>query len=192
MESVLAWWYHPKMNKYATKTCGKCGIKKPSNQLYTKSVDKKYTGSSSRSVNVLTFIGGLLGNKGARSAINQWLWQSSNRKYSGGTSKEINLCLRCYHFVPGSNSVKGIYKFLLFPFYLPYSFVRLVVTSPVTRVLFIHIARGLMWILFKFMRFLRFLGIKSFDQDGDGSIDGNDFQIAYKKVVKVFSKAEKE
>lgn len=180
------------MNKYSTKTCAKCGIKKPSNHLYPKSVDKKYTGSSSRSVNVLTFIGGFLGNKGARSAIHQWLWQSTNRKYAGGTSKEINLCVRCYHFVPRSNSLKGIYKFLLFPFYLPYSLLRLVVTSPVTRVLLIYIASALMWIVVKIMRFFKFLGIKIFDQDGDGTIDGKDFKIAYKKISDLFSKPEKK
>ena len=180
------------MKKFSTKTCAKCGVKRPSNYLYSKSVDKKYTGSSSRSVNVLTFIGGLLGNKGARSAISQWLWQSSNRKYAGGTTKEINLCLRCYHFVPEANSTKGIYKFLLFPFYLPYSIIRLIITSPITRVLLIYIVSAMMWIGVKILKSLKFLGIKVLDQDGDGTIDKKDFQIAYEKLSKVFSKSEEK
>jgi hypothetical protein len=50
----------------------------------------------------------------------------------------------------------------------------------------------MMWIGVKILKSLKFLGIKVLDQDGDGTIDKKDFQIAYEKLSKVFSKSEEK
>jgi len=178
------------LNTYAQRTCSKCGIRKPSNNMYSKTIDKIYSGSSRRSVNIFTFFGYLLGNKGSDRAIQQWMFQSTNRKYSGGTTKEIYLCLKCYHLVPRANSGKGIFKIIFFPFYFPYIVLRFVITSPVTKVVLLSIVSILIWVSLKFLKFLKFIGIKIIDQDGDGDIDGKDFQLAYQKAANLFSNSK--
>ena len=174
--------------KYSNRTCTRCGIKKPANRIYSKTVEKSYTGKSRRSINVMTWIGGVLGNKGASRAIQQYLWQSSNRKYGGSTTKQINLCSKCFHIAPSHNR-PGILKFLIFWFYYGPKFL---LTSPVVRELVIYIFGIFVWLLIKLLKFLGFLGIKILDQDGDGDLDKKDLEIAYQRVASFFSRFKKK
>jgi hypothetical protein len=170
--------------KHINRTCIKCGIKKPANRIYSKTVKKSYTGSSRRSINGMTLIGGFLGNKGAQRAFQQYLWQSSNRKYGGSATKQINLCRKCYHSAPSHNR-PGILKLYFFSFYyIP----KFLLTSPVVRELVIYTFGIFVWLFTKLLKFLGFLGIKILDQDGDGDLDKKDLEIAYQRVASFFSR----
>ena len=103
------------MSELSIRTCTRCGKKKPSNRIYSKSVPKKISGSSSRSINIFTLIGGFLGDKGSATALKQWLFQSSNRKYGAELTKDINLCSLCYHRMPSQSGGYGIFKIIFFP-----------------------------------------------------------------------------
>ena len=176
--------------KYATRTCSKCGVKKPSNKIYKKTVEKSYSGSSRRSINLFTWIGFLFGNKGARRAVKQYLFQSSNRKYGASVTKEINLCSSCFHRVPPPKG-KGIYKIIFFPFFIFYTPIKFLLTSPLIRELVIYLFGIFVWLSIKFLKMLRFLGIKILDRDGDGDLDKKDLEIAYQKVSTFFSRFKK-
>ena len=179
--------------KYSTRTCSRCGIKKPANRIYSKTVEKSYTGSSRRSINAMTWIGVLLGNKGATRATEQYLFQSSNRKYGGSTTKQISLCSQCFHRVPAIKSkVPLLFKLFFFPFFLFYITAKFLLTSPLIRELVIYIFGIVVWLTIKLLKMLRFLGIKILDQDGDGDLDKKDLEIAYQKVESFFSRFKKK
>tara|TARA_Y100001935_G_C17133624_1_gene421884 strand:- start:81 stop:656 length:576 start_codon:yes stop_codon:yes gene_type:complete len=173
--------------KYSTRTCSRCGAKKLSNKIYKKTVERSYSGSSRRSINIFTWIGFLLGDKGALRAIKQYLFQSSNRKYGASSTKEINLCSLCFHRVPSVKS-KGIYKIIFFPFFIFYIPAKFLLTSPLIRELVIYIFGIVVWLTIKLLKMLRFFGIKILDQDGDGDLDKKDLEIAYQKVSTFFSR----
>lgn len=174
--------------KHSTRTCSRCGIKKPSNRIYSKTVNKSYTGSSRRSINAMTWIGVFLGNKGAGRAVQQYIWQSSNRKYGATSTKQINLCVKCFHSAPSHNR-PGILKLL---FFSPLYILKFLLTSPLIRELATYIFSIFIWLLIKILKFLGFLGIKILDQDGDGDLDKKDLEIAYQKVTSFFSRFKKK
>ena len=176
------------MAKYISRTCKRCGIKKSANKIYTKLVEKTYKGSSRRSINILTWLGLLFGDKGAQRAIKQWLFQSTNRKYSGQTTIAINLCSLCYHRVPSRRSGSGMLKILFFPFYI----FKLLLTSPLVRELILYLLSALVWLILKLLSVLRYFGLKIADQDGDGKLDKKDFDIAYNKVSSFFQNSNQK
>jgi hypothetical protein len=180
------------MTKYAIRSCTKCGRKKPANRIYAKLVDKTYKGSSRRSINILTWLGLLFGDKGAQRAIKQWLFQSTNRKYSGRTTIKINLCSLCYHRVPSSQSGNGFLKILFFGFYIPYKIFKFLLTSPLVRESIIYLLSALVWFILKLSKILGYFGLKILDQDGDRKIDKKDFDIAYNKVSSFLAKLKEK
>ena len=180
------------MGSYAIRTCKRCGRNKYANRIYTKWVDKNYKGLSRRSINVLTWLGFLFGDKGSKRAIKQWLFQSSNRKYSGQTKITINLCSLCYHLVPSGRSGSGCLKFIFFPIYIPYKIFKFLITSPLVREIIFHMLSVLVWFISKLFKSLRYFGIKVADQDGDGKLDKKDFDIAYERVSSFFQKSNKK
>ena len=173
--------------RYSTRTCSRCGIKKASNRIYQKTIERSYSGSSRRSINIFTWIGFFLGDKGALRAIKQYLFQSSNRKYGAQSTKVINLCSLCFHRVPPVKG-KGIYKIIFFPFFFIYIPIKFLLTSPLIRELVIYIFGIVVWLIIKLLKALRFFGIKILDQDGDGDLDKKDLEIAYQKVSVFFSR----
>ncbi len=180
------------MGSYADRTCKRCGRKKPANRIYTKLVEKTYKGSSRRSINILTWLGFLFGDKGAKRAIKQWLFQSTNRRYSGQTAIAINLCSLCYHRVPSRRSGSGLLKIIFFPFYIPYKILKLLITSPLVRELILYLLSALVWFISKLLKTLRYFGLKIADQDGDGKLDKKDFDIAYERVSSLFQKSKQK
>ena len=118
------------MAKYATRTCKRCGRKKSANKKYTKLVAKTYRGSSRRTINILTWLGLLFGDKGSKRAIKQWLFQSSNRRYSGQTEIAVSLCSLCYHRVPSGRSGNGCLKIMFFWIFILMDYQ----TKPCTRI----------------------------------------------------------
>jgi len=180
------------MTEYAIRTCIKCGRRKSANKIYTKLVEKTYKGSSRRSINILTWLGLLFGDKGSKRAIKQWLFQSTNRRYSGQTAIAINLCSLCYHRVPSRRSGSGLLKILFFPFYIPYKIFKLLLTSPLIRELILYLLSALVWFISKLLKALRYFGLKIVDQDGDGKLDKKDFDIAYDRVSRLFQKSNKK
>ena len=173
--------------KYSTRTCSRCGVKKTSNRIYQKTIERSYSGSSRRSINIFTWIGFLLGDKGALRAIKQYLFQSSNRKYGAQSTKIINLCSLCFHRIPPVKG-KGIYKIIFFPFFFIYIPIKFLLTSPLIRELVIYIFGIVVWFIIKLLKVLRFFGIKILDQDGDGDLDKKDLEIAYQRVASFFSR----
>ena len=173
--------------RYSTRTCSRCGIKKASNRIYQKTIERSYSGSSRRSINIFTWIGFFLGDKGALRAIKQYLFQSSNRKYGAQSTKVINLCSLCFHRIPPAKG-KGIYKIIFFPFFIIYIPIKFLLTSPLVRELVIYIFGIVVWLTIKLLKMLRFFGIKILDQDGDGDLDKKDLEIAYQKVLVFFSR----
>lgn len=180
------------MAKYATRTCKRCGRKKSANKMYTKLVEKTYRGSSRRSINILTWLGLLFGDKGSKRAIKQWLFQSSNRRYSGQTEIAVNLCSLCYHRVPSGGSGNGCLKIIFFPIFIPYKILKFLITSPLLREFVIYFLSALVWLITKILKALRYLGIKIMDQDGDGDLDKKDFDIAYDRVSRFFKRLNKK
>ncbi len=173
--------------RHSTRTCSRCGIKKASNRIYQKTIERSYSGSSRRSINIFTWVGFFLGDKGALRAIKQYLFQSSNRKYGAQSTKVINLCSLCFHRIPPAKG-KGIYKIIFFPFFIIYIPIKFLLTSPLVRELVIYIFGIVVWLIIKLLKMLRFFGIKILDQDGDGDLDKKDLEIAYQKVLVFFSR----
>lgn len=96
------------MSKYAIRTCKICGIKKPANELYLRTINSDLLkGKSSRDINMWTFLGDQLGDKKSSKAISEWLFQSSNRKYSASRTKQINICENCVPSFDNSNHLSG-------------------------------------------------------------------------------------
>ncbi len=188
------------MSEYAIRTCARCGVKKPANEMTSKTVSRSIKGSSRRSVNPLTFFGAFFEDKGSRRAIKQWAFQSTNRKYKGEGTKEITLCYDCVHKVSSANSPSVIFKIIFFPIYLPYlilfkipfSILKFLFTSPLVKKIITYFFSFIVWIVLKISKLLAFLGIKILDQDGDGKLDKNDFDIAYKRTKKYFQKFKKK
>jgi len=178
-------------HQYSLRTCSRCGIKKPSNRIYSKTVEKSFSGQSRRSINIFTWFGFLLRDKGSLRAIKQYLFQSSNRKYSANSLKDINLCSKCYHFVPAPKK-GGILKVIFFPFFLIFTPVKFIFTSPIIREFLIYGIGVLIFLGIKLLKSLRIIGIKILDQDGDGDIDSKDFEIAYQKTASFFSKFKRK
>ncbi len=172
------------ISKYATRTCNKCGVKKSSNKIYQKTVERSYSGKSRRSINIFTWVGIFLGDKGSARAIKQYLFQSSNRKYGASSTKQINLCVKCFHGVSSHNRPGVLKALLLFPYY----FLKFFLTSPLIKELVIYIFGIVVWLIIKLLKILRFFGIKILDQDGDGDLDKKDLEVAYQKVSVFFSK----
>ena len=188
------------MSEYAIRTCARCGVKKPANEMTSKTVSRSGRGSSRRSVNPLTFIGAFFEDKGSRRAIRQWAFQSTNRKYKGEGTKEITLCYNCVNKVSSANSSHVLLKIIFFPFYLayliyikiPFSILKFLFTSPLVKKIITYSFSLIVWIVLKIFKLLAFLGIKILDQDGDGNIDKNDFDIAYKRTKEYFQKFKKK
>jgi hypothetical protein len=180
------------MSELSIRTCTRCGKKKPSNRIYSKSVPKKISGSSSRSINIFTLIGGFLGDKGSATALKQWLFQSSNRKYGAELTKDINLCSLCYHRMPSQSGGYGIFKIIFFPFYIPYKILKILLTSPLIKELVIFVIGIFIWLIMKILTLLGKLGFKFADQDGDGKLDKKDFELAINKVTNFFTRSKQE
>lgn len=176
--------------KYTTRTCSRCGVKKTSNKIYPKTIERSYSGSSRRSINIFTWIGFLVGDKGALRAIKQYLFQSSNRKYGANSTKVVNLCSLCFHRIPPVKG-KGIYRIIFFPFFIIYVPIKFLLTSPLIKELTTYIFGIVIWLIIKFFKILGFFGIKILDQDGDGDLDKKDLEIAYQKVSLFFSRFKK-
>jgi hypothetical protein len=174
---------------FAKRTCKNCGIRKPANQLYTKKIINTYSGKSKRSVNGFTFFGMLLGDKGSARAISQWLFQSSNRKYGGSTPRIINLCANCYHRV---GRKRGVFFYFFLPIIWPFLVIKFIFISPVMKELYAKFFSIIIWIIFKVLSVLRYIGIKIFDRNGDGKVDGKDFDIIFNKIMNLFTKNKPE
>jgi uncharacterized tellurite resistance protein B-like protein len=82
---------------HSLRTCCDCGIKRPANQMKSKSVRAGgATFRSRKSVSLMTFIGSGLGSKKASGAIEGWFFNTSNRRGSAKTYKQVKICSICY------------------------------------------------------------------------------------------------
>jgi hypothetical protein len=92
-----------KSPKYSLRTCAVCGIKKPVNELSSKTVRKELARGRS-GVSFMTFLGFGLGDSGSKSAVKRWFFNSSQRNYSA--KKEVLVCRSCKTKINllGSNS----------------------------------------------------------------------------------------
>ena len=89
--------------------------------------------------------------------------------------------------------VKKALSILLIPFkIIMYPFILLYRHNKKIRNAMVYIFGVIVFIFMKILSVLKFVGIKVFDQDGDGKVDLNDFAIAKKKVQDFFDKAKKD
>ena len=88
---------------------------------------------------------------------------------------------------------KKVLSILLIPFkIIMYPFILLYRHNKKIRNAMVYIFGVIVFIFMKILSVLKFVGIKVFDQDGDGKVDLNDFAIAKKKVQDFFDKAKKD
>jgi len=89
--------------------------------------------------------------------------------------------------------VKKVLSILLIPFkIMMYPFILLYRHNKKIRNAMVYIFGVIVFIFMKILNVLKFVGIKIFDQDGDGKVDLNDFAIAKKKVQDFFDRAKKD
>ena len=89
--------------------------------------------------------------------------------------------------------VKKVLSILLIPFkIIMYPFILLYRHNKKIRNAMVYIFGVIVFIFMKILSVLKFVGIKVFDQDGDGRVDLNDFAIAKKKVQDFFDRAKKD
>tara|TARA_Y100000766_G_C18691184_1_gene499561 strand:+ start:104 stop:742 length:639 start_codon:yes stop_codon:yes gene_type:complete len=89
--------------------------------------------------------------------------------------------------------VKKVLSILLIPFkIIMYPFILLYRHNKKIRNAMVYIFGVIVFIFMKILSVLKFVGIKVFDQDGDGKVDLNDFAIAKKKVQDFFDRAKKD
>lgn len=80
------------MEKYASRTCEYCGIRKPQPQMIHKKVYVE-VGKSSSDVSLFTWLGLLFGDNKSIHSINRWIFNTNQRKYK--RKKQIWFCHEC-------------------------------------------------------------------------------------------------
>jgi len=84
------------MAKYATRTCVKCGIRKPQPHMNQKEIYVE-SGRSRAGVSKSTILASLLGDKKANKQVNGWLWNTNQRTYQ--RKRLVWVCDGCYKSV---------------------------------------------------------------------------------------------
>ena len=80
------------MARYATRTCTRCGVRKPQPEMVQKEVYVE-TGKSKAGVSGATWAGMMMGDKKSENSINRWLFNTNQRTYK--RKKQLWLCKPC-------------------------------------------------------------------------------------------------
>ena len=169
--------------KFVEWSCDNCGVIKPANEFRKKDITKigstrTNVGEIKRKGSARLFLAALNAPRGSNPANNpqqraaqEVIWGSGNHTIETSEIVEVHetlkLCFDCFYLTDDSGKEQK------------------------SRLVLYKINSFIVWSILKTKSYLKFIGIKIIDRNGDGKIDRKDFEIMYTNINNFFKNLKK-